>query len=125
LSQQEALNGREGALPANLRVRLVNGRRRLEQPEQEEDVRNRVVEAVVERCHFPGDLLSSSRFVVPGSNPEVTLQQLDQRQVGIALAVGDSEGLEKQAAVLRELLELMDEPRLPDTRISHDADDLS
>jgi hypothetical protein len=57
-------------------------------------------------------------------DPEVALEQVDQRQVRRRLAVGDREGLEHPASSLERGLELVDQPRLAHARLAHDADDL-
>jgi hypothetical protein len=57
---------------------------------------------------------------------EVRLEQLDERQGGGGLTVGDGLGRQNEPAVKSvRMRELVEETRLPDTRFPHDRNDLS
>jgi hypothetical protein len=98
LADQQALDGVQGLVPALRRVepvplRVIAGD--VEEPEQRGEAR---LEGAVEGQELAGDLLADLAGVVPGLELEVGAEQLDDRQEGGGLAVGDGASLQGEPA---------------------------
>ena len=107
-------------LPVHLRQRIVA----LDDAKQTEQVRQWCLRAPIEREYASGDLLAPRSFIVLVRNPEIIAQQIDHRQISRRLAVRDRERLQHHPSRLRSRLELEEQPRLADARLSHRGRDL-
>ena len=76
--------------------------------------------------NLPGDLLANLPGVVATLDLEVTAEQIDHRQVGGGLAVGDRGGLCDEPAVYAvRMKELPEEARLADPRLADHGNHLA
>src|SRR5262249_28864822 len=92
---------------------------------QREEMWQRVLEGTIERQHLPGHLLAPAPLVVVGLDVAVATDEFDDREVREGSSVRRASGVEHRRTLPRDTLELVEEPRLPDTGVSHDRDGAS
>ncbi|MCY1283203.1 hypothetical protein D9M70_320760 [compost metagenome] len=123
LAHQQPGNRVKGALAPDRRIHGRQRRTRFGGAEQVEQVGQVIFQRAVERQQPARHLLAAGAVAVLRGDLEVVLQQFDQRQVGESLAVRDRERFQRQAALLRAGLELMEQPRLADARFADHGND--
>ena len=97
----------------------------LNQPEQAEQVRQRVFQRAVENRDSSGDLLATGARVVLRQDLEVDVQEIDHRQVGRRLAMRHRQRLQHHPAALIADLEFVIKARLAHPRFGHRGYDLA
>ncbi len=93
--------------------------------EKREQVRQRVLQAAVEREDLAGNLFAPLACVVLGFDLEIVIEEINDGQVGGGLAVRNREGLQDETSTLRGRLELVEQPRLSQPGLAYRRDDLS
>ena len=102
LAQEEFLECLERPSPPNLRVHLLQRRGLLFNAEQGKKIRQRVFKCYGLRLNtLPVTLAAPLALIVVRFNPEITLEQLDHRQIRGGFAMRDRIGLKHQASSLR------------------------
>jgi hypothetical protein len=124
-AQNDALDRIECAPALDLRVHLGNWVRALMQSHQGIEQWQRIVERRVEGSDPRLDLGPPLGLVVGVLDAEVTIEQLQHRQISRGLAVGNRIGFKHLAVTGQRCLELVHQPRLARPRLRHRCHDLA
>src|SRR5262245_60397353 len=100
LAQQHPLDGVQDASASDLPVHLVKRRGVSRSRKQEEEIGKAIFETAIERQHFAGDFLSPPSVVILGGELEIVLEEVNQWEVRIRLAMRDGERFEDQTPTL-------------------------
>ena len=125
LAQQDALNRFHRPPASDLRIHLGQRIFAFDQAEQAQEIGQSVLQRAIQGQDLAVDLLAPGALVIFRRNSEILVQQIDQRQISRGLAVRNRKGLQHHPARLRDGLEFVEEPGLPDSRLSHYRDDLT
>ena len=127
LAEQEALDRVERPLAPLRRVERLPLRRRRPARPAARGAPAGWLKRAVQRQELPRHLLAHRPRVVPVLDPEVALEQIDHRQIGRRLPVGDRAGLRatSQPCDAMGVRDLPHQSRLPDARLADDGDHLA
>ncbi len=124
-AQDDALDRVERAPALGVRIHLGMRVRTLMQSHQGIKQRQGIVERPVKRAQPRLDLAASRGLVVRVLDAEVTVEQLQHRQISRGLAVRHRIGFQHLAVAGQHCLELIHQPRLAGSRLRHRRDDLA
>ncbi|MCY1409564.1 hypothetical protein D9M71_249170 [compost metagenome] len=84
-----------------------------------------ILETALERQGLAHDLFPAPPLIILSGDLKIIVQKFDEWEVGKGLAVRHRERLQHQTAEPRAFLELMKQPRLPDSGLAYNRDDLT
>jgi hypothetical protein len=126
LPEQKALDGVQGPVMALRGLERLPPRILHRCVQKREERREGGLEGRIERQHFPGQLLPDLPGIVARLHLAVGFEELGQRQVGRASAVGDRVCLHDEPAVgTVGVCHLPHQARLADTRLADERHDLA
>ena len=116
----------EGPPALRLRIEVAKGLVLARQLKQLAEERQDVVRTGLQLLHTPAKLFLDLQRRVPLLDLETGPEDLEERQVGCAVAIGRALALEpRDRLTLQRLPELEQQPRLADTRLADDTHDLA
>src|SRR5207247_2713482 len=106
-AHQQPRDRLKGAATAHLRVDLRQRGGRLGDAQQGREVGQRVLQAAIQRQHLARDLLAPPPVIILGGELEVVVEQFDQWEIRVRLAVRNGKSLQHQALALAAQLEFV------------------
>src|SRR4029453_15089597 len=126
LAEKETFDCIERPLPTLGRIETLPCAITARDVEQREKRRKRRLQRPIQGHGLPEDLLSDIPVRILLSDAEVVLEELDDGEIAVRLAVGDRSGLENQPAVdTMGMRELEDDPGFAHARLTHDRGHLT